>query len=147
PGEKKQVAITTTLPASLPEQQAELVVQVTEAGGNGPPTRKRFVASMKSGAGASEPVEVLSVDVDQIPARVQGFERRTSYALVVGIGGYREESIPRLKHARRDAEVVAKHLTALAGFPPENVRGVTDEPGLLVALWGPFQVWLPERGN
>src|SRR5437667_14293 len=145
PGEKKQVAITTTVPASLPEQQAELLVQVTEAGGNGPPTRKRFVASLQSGVGASEPLEVLSVDVDQIPARVQGFERRTSYALVVGIGGYREESVPRLKHARRDAEVVAKHLTALAGFPSENVRVLADERALLVDLQDSFEDWLPRQ--
>src|SRR5437667_6162023 len=145
PGEKKQVAITTTVPASLPEQQAELLVQVTEAGGHGPPTRKRFVASLQSGVGASEPLEVLSVDVDQIPARVQGFERRTSYALVVGIGGYREESVPRLKHARRDAEVVAKHLTALAGFPSENVRVLADERALLVDLQDSFEDWLPRQ--
>jgi hypothetical protein len=147
PGEKKQVTITTKLPATFPEQQAELLVQVTEAGGNGPPTRKRFVASIKSGAGAREPVEMLSVDVDQIPARVQGFERRTSYALVVGLGGYREESIPRLKHARRDAEVVAKHLTALAGFPSENVRVLTDERALLVDLQDTFEDWLPRQAN
>src|SRR2546430_2337409 len=37
PGEKKQVAITTTVPASLPQQQAELLVQGTEAGGHGLP--------------------------------------------------------------------------------------------------------------
>jgi len=147
PGEKKQVAITTKLSASLPEQQAELLVQVTEAGGNGPPTRKRFVASIKSGAGASEPVEVLSVDVDQIPARVQGFERRASYAMVVGIGGYREQSVPPLKHARRDAEVVAKHLTALAGFPSENVRVLADERALLVDLQDTFEDWLPRQAN
>ena len=147
PGEKKQATITTKLPATFPEQQAELLVQVTEAGGNGPPTRKRFVASIKSGAGAREPVEMLSVDVDQIPARVQGFERRTSYALVVGLGGYREESIPRLKHARRDAEVVAKHLTALAGFPSENVRVLTDERALLVDLQDTFEDWLPRQAN
>src|SRR5437016_8877698 len=147
PGEEKQVAITTTVPASLPEQQAELLVQVTEAGGHGPPTRKRFVASLQSGAGASEPLEVLSVDVDQIPARVQGFERRTSYALVVGIGGYREESVPRLKHARRDAEVVAKHVNALAGFPTENVRVLTDERALLVDLQDSFEDWLPRPGK
>jgi hypothetical protein len=147
PGEKKQAMITTKLPATFPEQQAELLVQVTEAGGNGPPTRKRFVASIKSGAGAREPVEMLSVDVDQIPARVQGFERRTSYALVVGLGGYREESIPRLKHARRDAEVVAKHLTALAGFPSENVRVLTDERALLVDLQDTFEDWLPRQAN
>src|SRR3989442_1741176 len=145
PGEKKQVAITTTVPASLPEQQAELLVQVTEAGGHGPPTRKRFVASLQSGVGASEPLEVLSVDVDQIPARVQGFERRTSYALVVGIGGYREESVPRLKHARRDAEVVAKHLTALAAVPSGKVRVLADERALLVDLQDSFEDWLPRQ--
>jgi len=147
PGEKKQATITTTLPATFPEQQAELLVQVTEAGGHGPPTRKRFVASIMSGAGAREPVEALSVDVDQIPARVQGFERRTSYALVVGLGGYREESIPRLKHARRDAEVVAKHLTTLAGFPSENVRVLTDEHALLVDLQDTLEDWLPRQAN
>ena len=147
PGEKKQATITTTLPATFPEQQAELLVQVTEAGGHGPPTRKRFVASIMSGAGAREPVEALSVDVDQIPARVQGFERRTSYALVVGLGGYREESIPRLKHARRDAEVVSKHLTTLAGFPSENVRVLTDEHALLVDLQDTLEDWLPRQAN
>src|SRR5207245_8582339 len=78
PGVKKQVAITATLPASLPEQQAELLVQVTEAGGHGPPTRKRFVASMKSGAGASEPVEVLSVVADQVTTSEQGTGQSTT---------------------------------------------------------------------
>src|SRR5207247_10688550 len=112
-----------------------------------PQTRNRVVASLQSGVRASEPLEVLSVDVDQIPARVQGFERRTSYALVVGIGGYREESVPRLKHARRDAEVVAKHLTALAGFPSENVRVLMDEHALLVDLQDTLEDWLPRQAN
>jgi caspase domain-containing protein len=147
PGEKKQATISTKLPATFSEQQAELLVQVTEAGGNGPLTRKRFVASFKSGAGSREPVEVPSAEVDQIPARVQEFERRTSYALVVGLGGYREESIPRLKYARRDAEVIAKHLTALAGFPSENVRVLTDEHALLVDLQDTVEDWLPRQAN
>jgi len=143
PGEKKQVAITTTLSASLAEQQAELMVQITEAGGFGPPTRKRFVASVKPKEGSVETVEVLSIDVDQIPPRVQGFDRRTSYAVVVGIGGYREEGVPKLKYAKRDAEVVARHLTALSGYPPENVRVLTDERALLVDLQETFEDWLP----
>lgn len=143
PGEKKQVAITTTLSASLAEQQAELMIQITEAGGFGPPTRKRFVASVKPKEGSVETVEVLSVDVDQIPARVQGFDRRTSYAVVVGIGGYREDGVPKLKYAKRDAEVVGKHLTALAGYSPENVRVLTDERALLVDLQETFEDWLP----
>ena len=143
PGEKKQVAITTTLSASLAEQQAELVIQITEAGGFGPPTRKRFVASVKPKEGSVETVEVLSIDVDQIPPRVQGFDRRTSYAVVVGIGGYREEGVPKLKYAKRDAEVVARHLTALSGYAPENVRVLTDERALLVDLQEAFEDWLP----
>lgn len=143
PGEKKQVAITTTLSASLAEQQAELMIQITEAGGFGPPTRKRFVASVKPREGSVETVEVLSIDVDQIPSRVQGFDRRTSYAVVVGIGGYREEGVPKLKYAKRDAEMVGKHLTALAGYSPENVRVLTDERALLVDLQETFEDWLP----
>ncbi len=143
PGEKKQAVITSLLPVSLSEQQAELQVQVTEAGGFGPPTQKRFVASVKPKGGSVETVEVLSIDVDQIPSRVQGFDRRTSYAVVVGIGGYREEGVPKLKYAKRDAEVVAKHLTALAGYVPENVRVLTDERALLVDLQEAFEDWLP----
>ncbi len=147
PGEKKQVAITSTLSSSLADQQADLVVQVTEAAGFGVPTRKRFVAAIQSGKGEGETVEVLSVDVDQLPARVQGFDRRTSYAVVVGIGTYREEGVPRLKFAKRDAEVVAKHLTAIAGFPSENVRVLTDERALLTDLQDAFEDWLPQKAN
>lgn len=143
PGEKKQVAITTILSASLAEQQAEVLVQITEAGGFGPPTRKRFVALVKPNEGTSETVEVLSIDVDKIPARVQGFERRTSYAVVVGIGGYRDDGVPKLKYAKRDAEVVAQHLTALAGYAPDNVRVLTDDRALLVDLQETFEEWLP----
>jgi uncharacterized caspase-like protein len=90
---------------------------------------------------------VLSVDVDQVPARVQGFDRRTSYAVVVGIGTYREEGVPRLKYAKRDAEGVGKHLTAIAGFPSENVRVLTDERALLTDLQDAFEDWLPQKAN
>src|SRR4029077_10536213 len=54
PGEKKQVAITSTLSSSLSEQQAELVIQVTEAAGFGVPTRKRFVAAVRGGGAQSD---------------------------------------------------------------------------------------------
>jgi hypothetical protein len=150
PGEKKQVAISSTLSASLADQQAELIVQVTEANGFGVPTRKRFVAMVQSGRSGSAPretVEVLSVDVDQIPARATGFERRTSYAVVIGIGMYREPEMPRLKYARRDAEVVAKHLTAVSGFPAENVRLLTDDRALLTDVQETFEDWLPRKAN
>jgi hypothetical protein len=148
PGEKKQVAITSTLSSALADQQAELVIQITETGGFGVPTRKRFVALVRPGGAqgeAGETVEVLSVDVDQIPGRSQGFERRTSYAVVVGLGAYREAELPRVKYAKRDAEVVARHLSAIAGFSPENVRVLTDERALLADLQETFEDWLPRK--
>jgi len=149
PGEKKQVTISSTLSASLADQQAELVVQITEAGGFGVSTRKRFVAMVQPGvkAAPSESLEVLSVDVDQVPPRPQGFERRTSYAVVIGIGSYRDEGVPRMKFAKRDAEIVGKHLTALAGFPAENVRVLTDDRALLADIESTFEDWLPRKAK
>jgi hypothetical protein len=150
PGEKKQVAINATLPAVLAEQQAELIVQVTETTGFGVPTRKRFVAMIQPGRHAragGEPIEVLSVDVDQVPARAEGFERRTSYAVVVGIEAYREEGVPHVTYAKRDADIVAKHLTAVAGFPAANVQVLTDERALLVDLHDAFEDWLPRMAS
>ncbi len=150
PGERKQVAISSTLSTSLADQQAELVVQVTEANGYSVPTRKRFVASVQPARGIKGPeesVEVLSVDVDQIPAKVPGFERRTSYAVVVGIGNYRDPGVPGVKYAKRDAEVVAKYLSSVAGFPVENVRVLTDDHALAGDLNKTFENWLPQKAH
>ena len=150
PGERKQVAISSTLSSSLADQQAELVVQVTEANGHSVPTRKRFVASVQPARGIKgqeESVEVLSVDVDQIPAKVPGFERRTSYAVVVGIGNYRDPALPAVKYAKRDAEVVAKYLSTVAGFPVENVRLLTDEHALSTDINKTFENWLPQKAH
>jgi hypothetical protein len=150
PGEKKQVAITSRLSSALEEQQAELVVQITEANGHGAPTRKRFVAAVRpipGSVGQDESVEVLSVDVDHVPTKVPDFERRTSYAVVIGIGNYREPDVPRLKYAKRDAEVVGKYLVAVAGFPPENVRVLTEDHALSGDLHDSFENWLPKKAR
>jgi hypothetical protein len=149
PGEKKQVAITSNLSSLLGDQQAELIVQVTEANGSGAPTRKRFVAMVRPAAGTApaESVEVLSVDVDQIPPKVSGFERRTSYAVVVGIGTYRQADLPQLKFAKHDADVVAKYLAAVGGFPAENIRVLTDDHALAADLRDTFEEWLPRKAQ
>ncbi len=156
PGEKKQAVITSILPASLSEQEAELFVQVTEGGGFGPSVKKRFAAMIRQGASGTSataapeaipPPPVSAVDVDQIPPRALGFDRRTSFAIVVGIGGYRDPGVSGLKYARQDAEMVAKHLTALGGFSAENVRLLTDDRALLSDLQDAFEDWLPRRAS
>ena len=54
---------------------------------------------------------------DQIPGKVAGFVRKNMYAVVVGIGTYRGDRSPSLAYAKRDAEVVAQYLQAVAGVP------------------------------
>jgi uncharacterized caspase-like protein len=85
--------------------------------------------------------------VDQVPTKVAGFERRTSYAVVVGIGNYREPEVPRLKYAKRDAETVAKYLSAVAGFPVENIRVLTEDHALSADLRDTFEDWLPRKAQ
>jgi hypothetical protein len=148
PGEKKQAVISTALSSSLADQQAELLVQVTEANGFGVPTRKRFVAMMKPGGspnsivGAPEP---LPVDVDAIPPPVRGFERRSSYAVVIGVGDSGKAAQHDKPYAKHDADIVARHLNALAGFPLENIRVLTGERVSLATIQETFEDWLPRK--
>ncbi len=144
-GEGNRITLTATLPLDVPEQQSELIVQVTEASGSGPPPPKRFIAWMRPSGSGGDDVEVLSVDVDHIPAVTAGFERRNMYAVVVGIGTYRGERAPSIAYAKRDAEVVARYLQAVAGIPEANVRVLTDEYAVLSDLREAFERWLPRH--
>ena len=144
-GEHKQVTLAATLPPDISEQQSELVVQVIEASGLGLPSPKRFIAWVRPAGDAGDSVEVLSVDVDHIPAKVPGFERKNMYAVVVGIGTYRGDRSPSLPYAKRDAEVVAQYLQTVTGIPEPNVRVLTDEYAVLSDLRESFEGWLPRK--
>ncbi|MDA2909316.1 caspase family protein [Nitrospiraceae bacterium AH_259_D15_M11_P09] len=144
-GEHKQVTLAATLPPDISEQQSELVVQVIEASGLGLPSPKRFIAWVRPAGDAGDGVEVLSVDVDHIPAKVPGFERKNMYAVVVGIGTYRGDRSPSLPYAKRDAEVVAQYLQTVTGIPEPNVRVLTDEYAVLSDLREAFEGWLTRR--
>ncbi len=144
-GERRQMSFTATVPADITEQQSELVIQVTEASGLAQPPPKRFIAWMRPGNGGGNGVEVLSVDVDDIPAKAPGFERKDMYAVVVGIGTYRGEQAPSVAYAKRDAEVVARYFETVAGIPKKNIRMLTDEYAVLGDLRDAFEHWLPQR--
>lgn len=52
-----------------------------------------------------ETVEILSeVNVDDIPPRIKGYERKDAVALVIGISKYREGKRPAVKYAVRDSD-------------------------------------------
>jgi hypothetical protein len=59
-------------------------------------------------------------------AAVQEFQQPNAYAVVIGISQYREEIIPKVAYAVKDAEAVAKLLETQAGIPKSHVRLLTD---------------------
>ncbi|MEO8378047.1 MAG: caspase family protein [Acidobacteriota bacterium] len=66
---------------------------------------------------------------------------RQKYALVIGIGNFRDPEIPKLKFAAKDARDFARVLTEpLHGnFPPENVTLLTDEKATREAILNALQ--------
>lgn len=95
-----------------------------------------------------EAAEVLSeLDVDQIPAATKGIGGPDDAALVVGISRYRDKDIPAVRYASRDAELVAKYLTRVAGVPAENIKVLTDDTATKSDLEAYLTDWLPRRVN
>ncbi|TBR21026.1 hypothetical protein EPO15_11325 [bacterium] len=95
-----------------------------------------------------EAAEVLSeLDVDEIPAATKGVGGPDDAALVVGISRYRDKDIPGVRYAARDAELVAKYLTRVAGVPAENVKVLTDETATKSDFEAYLTDWLPRRVN
>ena len=54
------------------------------------------------------------------------FEQPNAYAVVIGISQYREEVIPKVAYAVRDAEAVARVLESLGGIPRANIKLLID---------------------
>ena len=146
-GEKKAALFKATLPAQIPSEPANLRVEIREGRGFAPPERKVLQVAMRA-VEVREVVEVLSdIDVDDIPPRVKGYQRQEDFALIVGIGRYREKMIPEIKYAVRDAEVVAKYFEHLAGISPGNIKVLTDDKATKSDIESHLEDWLQKRAT
>lgn len=56
----------------------------------------------------------------------QDFKQPNAYAVVIGISQYREEVIPKVPYAVRDAQAVADLLQTQGGIPKSHIRLLTD---------------------
>ncbi|MEN6466749.1 MAG: caspase family protein [Syntrophaceae bacterium] len=147
PGESKMAEFKTVLPSQIPSETANLRIEVVEGRGFAPAQRKTLQIAMRT-ADVKETVEIISeVNVDDIPPRIKGYERRDAVALVIGISKYREEKIPAVKYAVRDAEVMAKYLENLGGIPKANIQVLTDDKASKSDIQGYIEDWLPRRVN
>jgi len=59
-------------------------------------------------------------------AAVKDFQQPDAYAVVIGISNYREEVIPKVAYAVKDAEAIAHLLEKQAGIPKSHIRFLPD---------------------
>ncbi|MDE3224140.1 MAG: caspase family protein, partial [Nitrospirota bacterium] len=73
------------------------------------------------------------------------FKQPNAYAVVVGISQYREEVIPKVPYATKDAEAVAAMLETQAGIPRTHIKLLTDTKATVGDFRNHFGDWLRMR--
>ena len=145
PGEKKSAEFKSVLPAQIPSEAAMLKIELKEATGASSSDVKILKVAMRPKE-IREVIEVISeINVDDIPLRTKNFERKDAFALVIGISKYREEAIPAVKYASRDAEVIARYLENVGGIPRSNIKVLTDTSVTKSDLEAYIEDWLARR--
>lgn len=98
------------------------------------PSRPRSIVAVDLAAAA--PTSAAPAPVAAAPAPVKSYDAPppsavavdpNAYALVIGIEKYRQEGIPVVDFAARDARTMQSYLTGAMGFDPKNVLAITDE--------------------
>ncbi|BCB96057.1 hypothetical protein JZK55_09790 [Dissulfurispira thermophila] len=149
PAEKKVVEFKAVLPAQIPSESATLRIALKDAMELSSSEVKVLKIAMRpKEIKEKEVVEVISVvNVDDIPLKTKNFERKDAFALVIGISKYREETIPQVKYASRDAEVFAKYLENIGGIPRGNIKVLTDTSVTKSDLEAYIEDWLARRAT
>lgn len=106
--------------------------QAKPAGETGQASAPRAVPAAQAPAASS--------DVDRLPA-ARNARKKNAYAVVVGIGKYRER-LPAADYADKDAELVGEYLTNVLGYPEENVIVRLNERATRTDLVKYFEEWL-----
>ncbi|MCK4820710.1 caspase family protein, partial [bacterium] len=144
-GEKKTAVFKAVLPDQIPSETAKLTVQIEESIGFSPSARKTLKIAMRP-VEVKDTIEIISeVSVDDLPPKTKNYKKNEDFALVIGIGKYREKIIPSIKYAERDAEIVAKYLENLSGIPRSNIKLLTGNNATRSDLVAYSEEWLSRR--
>lgn len=142
PGETRRVTMGARLDPVAAPQEGELVVAL-EASPSGAqlPAAKTFRVPLRPGKpqGLGPP----PVNVDAVPKGVRGYQRTAAVGIAIGIGAYRDPSVPAVKFAARDAEIMSKYFHAMVGVPAERIKVLKDEYALKADVAEAFEDWLP----
>lgn len=78
-------------------------------------------------------------------APVKEFQQPNAYAVVIGISQYREEVIPKVPYAAKDAETIAKVLEIQGGIPKTHIKLLTDSKATNTDIRNHVNDWLRMR--
>jgi hypothetical protein len=145
PGEIRRLSVEGKLGAVADLEQAELVCTLQAAEGVELPSAKKFVVAVSPDR--ADEVEVLSVDVDQLPKAPGKLKQPNAVGIAIGVGSFRDPAMPPVKFAAHDAEIMGKYFYAVLGIPANRVKVVTDTQGLKDDLVEAFEQWLPKQGG
>lgn len=145
PGEIKRTSMTKPIGKVQEPVRGELMLSLRSATPVAAlPLAKKFTAFLKpERADAVEPVP----DVDQPPKPVPSLKQPKAVVIAIGVGRFRDEQVPPVKYAGRDAEVMAGYLRAIGGVPDDRVRVLVDDHALKQDLAETFDEWLLRRAD
>jgi hypothetical protein len=143
PGEVKRVSITKRMTALQETLRGEVVLSLRSATpiASVPPP-KRFTLLVKP-----EKTDTVAAvpDVDHPPKPVAAFRQPKAIVIAIGVGRFRDEYVPSVKYAGRDAEVMADYLRAIGSVPDDRIRVLLNTHALKQDLADTFEKWLPKR--
>lgn len=143
PGEIKRVSVAGTLGGVSEVEAAELVCSLRASSLVELPASKKFVVAIRPET--VDAVEVLSVDVDQIANQPGKLKQSQAIGIAIGVGQFRDASMPEARFAGRDAEVMAKYFKTYVGIPSSRVKLLEDGQVLKDDLIDAFETWLPKQ--
>lgn len=104
------------------------------------------VAAVKGRGPLVKSSVMLSVpeNIDEVPY-LADYRNKNAYALVVGVGNYKQKDVRPLPFAKSDAESIRRYLENIGGFSKENVKVLTDEEATLTQMRKYLKDWLKFR--
>ncbi len=146
PGAIKRVTFGGKVGQVQSVEQAELVLSLKVASASVQlPTAKKFLIAVRPEQ--AEEVEILSVDVDQLPKKPSSLKQPKAVGIAIGVGSFRDEAVPQVKFASRDAEKMAAYMKAVMGIPEDRVRLLQDDHALKDDLAEVFEEWLSRHAD
>ncbi|MCP9455374.1 MAG: hypothetical protein NNA18_04595 [Nitrospira sp.] len=146
PGEVKAVSVTKPVPPLREEQDGELVLSIRSLTPlEPPPTPKQFVLPVKTDKSSADAADAEVFKIDQPPVPLSLSKQAKAVVIAIGIGTFRDEHVPPLKYAERDATVMAAYLKTIASVPDRRARLLVDHFALKEDLEDVFDDWLPKH--